>query len=501
MIQQLCLFFQGYPSLLLIVSGALCAFAFAPYYLQFFAVIGFSVLFHHLTTLDKARTAFWRGWLFGAGFNIANLYWIGNSFITVDLWYLAPLGMVLFPCFMAFFPAIVTFLTIKMASSNLGRLFAFCLLWSLSDWLKGWILTGFPWTLMGYIWNLNELQITAYIGIYGLSALTIFIVSVVGSRSYRLISVGIVMFGCLWAGGHYRLSQYKAEETGVNLRIVQASISQKEKWQTIHFKDNLNKWIALSTLPAERPLKAIIWSESSVPAFIADYPEIRASLIAAIPPSGYLILGSPRKVINADKNVQYRTSTLALNDAGDILAIYDKSHLVPFGEYIPFKNILRFSKLTAGAENYSPGDGVKNMQLQGVPLFAPLICYEAIFSGQVIHTDTKPEWMMNQTNDAWYGESSGPHQHLNIVRVRAIEEGIPLIRSANNGISAVINPMGQILHRLELNEIGFIDFDLPKSLTTPTFFSRYHNLGFWLIMLVYGLLTLLFRNNKRLNKK
>ena len=499
MIRQLYAFSQVYPSLLLMVSGALCALAFAPFHILFFAVVGFSILFHHLTTLDKAKTAFWRGWIFGAGFNIANLYWIGNSFITVDLWYLAPLGMLVFPCFMAFFPAIVTYLTVKLTSSNLSRLFAFCLLWSLSDWLKGWILTGFPWTLLGYIWNINELQITAYIGIYGLSALTIFIVSVIGSRSWRLISAGMVMFVCLWAGGYYRLSQYKLEETGVNLRIVQASISQKEKWQSIHFADNLNKWIALSQLPAERPLNAIIWSESSVPAFLSEYPGICTNLTTIIPVGGYLILGSPRKIINDDKNVQYRTSTLVLNESGNILATYDKSHLVPFGEYIPFKNIVGFSKLTAGSENYSPGDGVKNVKLPNIPLFTPLICYEAIFSGQVVPLDSKPEWMMNQTNDAWYGESSGPYQHLNIVRVRAIEEGIPLVRSANNGISAVISPMGQILHRLELNEVGFIDFDLPKPLTIPTFFSRYHHLGFWLIMLAYSLLTLLFRNSKRLN--
>lgn len=499
MIQQLYLFFQVYPSLFLMVSGAVCALAFAPYHLQFFAVIGFSSLFYHLTTLDKSKTAFWHGWLFGVGFNIANLYWIGNSFITVDLWYLAPLGMIIFPCLMAFFPAIVTYLTVKLTSSNLSRLFAFCFFWSLSDWLKGWIFTGFPWTLIGYIWNINELQITAYIGIYGLSALTIFIVSVIGSRSWRLISAGIVLFACLWIVGYYRLSQYKLEETGVNLRIVQASISQKEKWQSIHFIDNLNKWIALSTLPAERPLTAIIWSESSVPAFLSEYPGIRDNITTAIPSGGYIILGSPQKIIRDDKSVQYRTSTLVLNKTGDILATYDKSHLVPFGEYIPFKNIVRFSKLTAGSENYSPGDGVKNIKLPNIPLFTPLICYEAIFSGQVVPADKKPEWLMNQTNDAWYGESSGPHQHLNIVRVRAIEEGIPLIRSANNGISAVIDPMGQILHRLELNEIGFIDFDLPKPLATLTFFSRYHHLGLWLIMIAYGLLILLFHNNKRLN--
>lgn len=498
MIQRVHLIFLIYP-LLLILNGALCALAFAPYHFQIFAVIGFSFLFHHLSILKSAKTAFWRGWFFGVGFNIANLYWIGNSFTTVDLWYLAPLGMVIFPLLMAFFPAVVSFLTIKLSASKMGRLFAFCLFWSLSDWLKGWIFTGFPWTLLGYIWDIDELQATAYIGIYGLSALTIFIISVIGSKSYRLIGLGIVLFGCLWGSGFYRLSTHKTEETGVNIRIVQASISQREKWQANHFEANLNRWITLSTQPAERPLKLVIWSESSVPALVADSPAIRQTLTQAVPAGGYLIIGAPRKALSPEEENQYRTSTLALNQQGEIIATYDKSHLVPFGEYIPFKNILKFSKLTAGAQDYSPGKGLQAMSLNSIPLFVPLICYEAIFSGQVVPPGARPEWLMNQTNDAWYGDSSGPYQHLDIVKVRAIEEGLPLIRSANNGISAVIDPMGRILSRLALDKIGFIDFDLPKPLTQSTFFARYPHFGFWLLIVVYGLLTLYFRNSKKFN--
>lgn len=498
MIQRVHLIPYTYP-MLLAISGALCALAFAPYHLQIFAFLGFSVLFHHLTTLNNPKIAFWRGWFFGAGFNIANLYWLGNSFITVDLWYLAPLGIILFPLLMGLFPAIVSFLTVSFSSSTKERLFAFCLFWSLSDWLKGWIFTGFPWTLLGYIWDLNELQATAYIGIYGLSALTIFLVSVIGSKSYRLMGVGLVVLAGLWGSGYYRLSTFKTENTGINLRVVQASISQKEKWQPSHFEANLKRWIALSTLEGERPLTAIIWSESSVPAFVEESPTLRQVLKVAIPKDGYLIIGAPRKEISPTGGEQYRTSTLVLNHQGDIVSLYDKSHLVPFGEYIPFRNVFKFSKLTAGAENYSPGKGVKVMQLNNLPLFVPLICYEAIFSGQVVPVGPRPKWLMNQTNDAWYGESSGPYQHLNIVKVRAIEEGLPLVRSANNGLSAVIDPMGRTLYQLELNTIGFIDFDLPKPLLQPTFFSQYPQLGFWLIILAFGILVLLFRNQKRYN--
>ncbi|WP_052046155.1 apolipoprotein N-acyltransferase [Candidatus Paracaedibacter symbiosus] len=496
MIQTVRLFFQNYPSLLLILSGAISALAFAPTHSQFFAFIGFSSFFyHHVRKLENVKTAFWRGWFFGIGFNIASLYWIGNSFSTVDLWYLVPLGSICLPLTLAFFPAVVTALTVKVTDAKMGRFFAFCLFWSLSEWLMGWIFTGFPWTLVGYMWDLPQLQATAYIGIYGLSALTIFMLISLGSRRGSFIGLSILIWGCLWMGGNHRLSLYPIQETGVNMRIVQASISQKEKWQIEHFEDNLNRWIALSNLESERPLKAIIWSESSVPTFVADYPTIRYALTEAVPPDGYLIMGAPRKMVDSE-GMHYYTSTLVLNDKSDIVATYDKSHLVPFGEYIPFKKVLKFSKLTAGSTDYSPGKGLMSLQLQGIPLFGPLICYEAIFSGAVVAPGVRPEWLLNQTNDAWYGKSSGPYQHLAIVRTRAIEEGLPLIRSANNGISAVIDPMGRIVHRLELDEIGFIDFDLPKPLTIPTFFSRYQYLGFWLIVLAYAALTLLFRNKK-----
>lgn len=505
MIQRALLFFRAYSSLLfrlsgaipalLAFNGAISALAFAPFHYQFLAVIGFSGFFYHLSHLSDSKTAFSHGWFFGAGFNVISLYWIGNSFSAVGLWYLAPLGNICLPLLLAFFPAVIAALTVKISTTKTGRFFAFCLFWSLSEWAKGWLFTGFPWTLVGYIWDLPILQFTAFAGIYGLSAVTIFLIASLGLQRLSFAGISLLIFACLWISGKYRLSHYIKEETGINMRIVQASIPQKEKWLLEHFEDNLKKWVALSNLESERPLKAIIWSESSIPTFVADYPAIRQILMDAVPLHGYLIFGAPRKEVEKGLTLYY-TSTFAMDDHGNIAATSDKSHLVPFGEYIPFKKILKFSKLTAGSEDYSSGKGLQSMQLQGIPLFGPLICYEAIFSGEVIGPGARPEWLLNQTNDAWYGESSGPYQHLEIVRVRAIEEGIPVVRCANNGISAVIGPLGQILNRLDLNDIGFIDFDLPKSLAIPTFFSKYQNLGFWIIILTYGLLTLLSRNKK-----
>lgn len=484
-------------SALLIASGAISALGFAPYHYQFLTVIGFSYFFYVLMALSSSKKAFWDGWLFGVGFNITSLYWIGHSFITANLWYLAPLGIVIFPCLMAFFPALVSFFTVHFTSHKFERFFAFCFVWSLSEWVKGWIFTGFPWTLLGYIWNIEILQSTAYIGIYGLSALSIFLLSVIGTQSWRLLGIALTVYIGLYAQGFYRLSSVRTEETDINIRLVQASIPQTEKWQTEFFEKNLQRWLTLSKLPAERPLHLVIWAESSVPAFVADLPLLRNVLAQGIPSNGYLLIGAPLKIKGEGQKTLYKTSTFALDEKGTIVASYDKVHLVPFGEYIPFKQYLGFSKLTAGTENYSPGHQLESMNLNKIPLFVPLICYEAIFPGQVIPAGSRPQWLMNQTNDAWFGDSVGPYQHLAIVRVRAIEEGLPLVRCANNGISAVINPLGNILHRLELNEVGFIDFALPKSLPQPTFFSHFPQLGFLILIMAYFLLTIFFRRIKK----
>lgn len=480
---------------LLVFSGLISCFAFAPNYFFPSAVIGFSWFFYVLSKTNNVSIAFWQGWLFGIGYNIGTLCWIGNSLTTVGFWYLSPLGSIFLPGCLAFFQAIVAWLVIKFSKTQLGRFFLFCLFWSLTEWLKGWIFTGFPWNLVGYIWDLDVLQLTAYVGIYGLSALTISLLISFGTLRLSLIAINIIAFASVWGIGHYRLQHNPTEHTGINIRVVQASIPQTIKWQKESFEENLNKWITLSNLEAERPLKAIIWAESSVPTFIEDYAAIRHTLAEAVPSGGVLITGGPRKVREGDRAL-YLTSTFIIGEGGNVLASYDKSHLVPFGEYMPLSKWLPFVKLTSGTENYSPGNGIRTLVFKGLPSVSPLICYEAIFPGNVVAEGKRPEWLLNQTNDAWFGESFGPYQHLGIVRVRAIEEGLPLVRSANNGISAVIDSLGRILYQINLNEIGFIDFELPKFLTDPTIFSLYKNLGFWIILASYGVLVLIFNRKK-----
>jgi apolipoprotein N-acyltransferase len=404
------------------------------------------------------------------------------------MWLAIPFAAIGLPIVLAFFPAIATCLTVHITTHSLSRIFAFAALWSFFEWLRGHIFTGLPWNLLGYTWDTPLLQVTSLIGIYGLSALTVLGASIFAIRHKGWIAGVVLALGALTLWGDYRLTQAGSTAMHpINLRIVQASIAQQTNWLAEHLRENLSleRYVALSHLPAEKPLEAVIWPESSVPTFVENSPPLLQALAEAAPPKGLLIFGAPREVYG-----KLRTSIMMLNDQGQFKGVYDKSHLVPFGEYMPFRSILPFKKLTYGDQDYTPGSGVQTLSLPPLPSFSPLLCYEAIFPHAVVDGKDRPHWMLNLTNDVWYGHSSGPYQHLQIVRVRAIEEGMPLIRAANNGISAVIDAWGRILYRLELDEVGFIDFSLPKRIEEATLYQQWGDASFWVI--VAGLCLLAF---------
>lgn len=467
-----------HPQWAIFLSGGLSSLSFAPFYLFPAGIIGFSALLYLLGTSPFEKRPYLYGWWFGFGYFAGGLYWIANALKTVGLWYLMPLGWLGLPAFLALFAMPVAGLSCTYTRPGVARCLLFTALWSAFEYLRGHVLTGFPWNLNGYTWFLEILQITSVIGIYGLSVLTTLLFTCLASKNRTLISGCIMLFVGLYGWGHIRLSHLPTERTGINMRLVQAVIPQNLKWLSNHFEDNLDKHLGLSAIEGERPLKAIIWPEASVPTFVEDYPILMDTLAAIAPPDGYVIVGGPRR----GSEGQIHTSTLAINSSGKLVASYDKSHLVPFGEYFPFRGILPFaSKLTAGHQDYAAGQGIQTLSLEGLPPVSVLICYEAIFPGSVV-TTPRPDWMLNQTNDAWYGYSTGPFQHLQVVRVRAIEEGIPLVRSANNGISAVVDAVGRITERLNLDEFGFVDFDLPKPLATPPLYTQYKDFPFFILL-------------------
>jgi apolipoprotein N-acyltransferase len=474
------------------VFGGLASLAMPPVQCWILLPVAFSGFLILLENTKTAKSAFWLGWVFGFGYFLGGLYWLGNGPRTLDMWLAVPFAAVGLPLCLSFFPAFVSLITFRSAKTPLARVFAFAAIWSIFEWLRGHILTGFPWNLLGYTWDTSLLQATSLIGIYGLSALTVLSACIFASRHNGWMASVLMVMGVLWIWGDYRVTQgtglAQPEIPGVNLRIVQASIPQQTKWLAGHFQENLERYVALSHLPAEKSLTAVIWPEASVTTLVEESPPLLKVLGEAAPPEGLVLFGAPRETEG-----KLRTSMMALDNQGNRVGVYDKSHLVPFGEYMPFRSILSFKKLTYGDRDYTPGPGIQTISLPGLPRVSPLICYEAIFPHEVVDGKNRPQWMLNLTNDAWYGQTPGPYQHLQIVRVRAIEEGIPLVRSANNGISAVIDSFGRILYRLELNEIGFIDFALPKPLSYVTLYQQWGDLLFAGILFVLIALAVVYR--------
>ena len=385
--------------------------------------------------------------------------------------------------------------------SGAAGVFAFAVAWTAAEWLRGHAFTGLPWNLIGYAWSggfpgaILMLQSVAWIGIYGLSFLTVLAASLpalLGVTSLTRISpirrlAPAAVAACLIVVpsllGALRLAATPTVETGYVLRLVQPSIPQTMKWEPAAAQQNFRLLLDLSTAPAATKLAAVLWPEAATP-FLLGRDTYHRREIAAPAGRGYVITGAVRANPPQGPVQKIWNSIEAVNGNGDIVARYDKAHLVPFGEYVPLRGILPLQKITPGNLDYTAGAGPKTIELPGLPPFAPLICYEVVFPGAIIDEQDRPAWILNVTNDAWYGRSSGPYQHFAIARTRAVEEGLPLVRVANNGVSGIIDDVGRVVARIDLNTIGFADLRLPADTLGPTLYAR---AGDWVLLALLSL--------------
>ncbi|HEV2303658.1 MAG TPA: apolipoprotein N-acyltransferase, partial [Stellaceae bacterium] len=295
------------------------------------------------------------------------------------------------------------------------------------------------------------------------------------------------------AVGELRLAHAPTLFTATRLRLVQPSIPQTLKWDPARTAANFRRLLALSAAPARHPLAAILWPEAAVTFPLDRDAAARQAIAAVVPKGGYVLTGALRGNPPPTPLRKFWNSIEAIDGAGDIVATYDKAHLVPFGEYVPLRGILPLAleKITAGSVDLSAGHGPRTIALAGLPPFAPFICYEAIFPGAIVDEDHRPAWLFNVTNDAWYGRTSGPYQHFAIARTRAIEEGLPLVRVANNGISGVVDAVGRIVTHIDLDNVGYADVTLPAA-DAPTLYARDGDRLF-LALLLLGLLPAALR--------
>jgi len=448
------------------------------------------------------RSAFALGWSFGFGFFVAGLYWIAAA-LFVDIahfWWLVPFAVAGVPAGLAIFTGLALLVSYGLCRvlrlGGTGRVLALVFCWCAAEWLRGHILTGFPWNLIGYAWSgsfpgaLALLQLASLTGIYGLSLLTVLVACLAarlgdfsGRRSLALLAA-LLLVGLPAAWGAYRLSSGPPGDVpNVTLRLVQPSIPQTMKQDPAALLGNFRRLFALSTSPATTPPTAIIWPEDAAPPFLDRDGGARQALAQAAPQNGYVITGTTRTDPAPEAPTHVWNSLVAVDHDGAIRASYDKFHLVPFGEYVPLRNILPIQKITPGTIDFSAGPGPRTIALPGLPPFSPLICYEAIFPGAVVDPAHRPDWLLNVTDDAWYGFTSGPFQHFAIARLRAIEEGLPLARVGDNGISAMFDPYGRITAQLALDDVGVLDVKLPQALP-PTLYSRIGDLPFFGAMLL-----------------
>jgi apolipoprotein N-acyltransferase len=455
--------------------GVAATLALPPVYVLPVLYVVFPSILWTLEGTRSKRRSFLIGWWFGFGYFAASLYWIGNALLVFAAkhgWML-PFAVIGIPALLALFTGLA-FLIASAGRTALARAMGLVVAWSALEWVRGHALTGFPWNLIGQAWTGNDAlaQSAALVGVYGLSFFVLLSACVLAlaARQPRRVrwaaaAIAVALPMAAWGFGAARFVNTggtPASDLGVGLRIVQANIPQREKWDPQFRNRNLRRHLDLSI--ANRPdwVAHVIWPEMAATFYVEDV-DTRQLLARAAPPGGLLITGAPRRDGNRRSGKLHNTA-LAIDGAGEIVGVYDKFHLVPFGEYVPLREFLPIQKITHGSGGYSPGPGPRTLTLPGLPPVSPLICYEVIFPGAVTDHQNTAEWLLNLTNDAWYGATAGPHQHLAISRLRAIEEGVPMVRAAYTGISAVIDPFGKITHQIGLNESGVIDARLPAPL-------------------------------------
>ena len=489
-----------------VILGALSVLAFAPVhawpvlFLTFGALVWLLDGCHaeHARLAERLKTAATIGFCFGFGYFLAGLYWVAEAFL-VEPWrhgWLLPFVMTALPGGMALFFAAAAAFAMLLWVPGPGRAFALAIAFFLAEFARGHVLTGLPWNLLGYslLGSLPLMQLAALFGVYGLSLLAVLLFAAPatifapsqsglakGRGTFALAALLLVLLVAGYGWGEHRLQAAGLDNTNIRLRVVQANIDQAEKWRPENSVEIFTDYLELTQSGGGLDgIAIVVWPETAVPFLLADDPEALAAIASVLPEETTLLVGSWRLVEERDaegrfiRNRAYN-SVLVVDGEGRITGSYDKIHLVPLGEYLPFQDFLEglgMMQLTNVRGGFNVGQKPRLLAIPGAPPVTPLICYEIIFPQEITEAGTHPGWLLNLTNDAWFGSSAGPYQHFHQAQVRAVEQGLPVVRAANTGISAVIDPFGRVRAEIGLGEKGIIDADLPKA-GPPTLFVQF----------------------------
>ena len=486
--------------ILAVLAGAVASFAMPPYSclaMLFFAGILFLWL---LLAAKNKKQAAMLGFCFGFGFFAVGLAWVNNAILLFapHLSFLTPLVIVAFGVWGGSFVAVAALTAFCLKKNKWAFVLSFAAAFMFMEWVRSWLWTGFPWNLTALAWDKSDyvMQSLALFGSYGLGLVTWVLIGILALVPFIkkkanavavLLAFGIVVGG-LYGYGFTRLATAEKEfDDGITVRLVQPNVKSQLTWDKKVAEENFSDLIALTKDGLEKNgVTHVIWGETAAPFPLYNGSPAVEKIMKELPFYLTIISGTVRK----DEKGVYN-SAVVINSQGKIIGTYDKSHLVPFGEYVPLRGILPLEKFTPGMGDFTAGKGPSLIEIPYAGKISMLICYEAIFPAAAKKEGTKPDWLLNLTYDGWYGASAGPYQHFAAARMRAIEEGLPLVRVASAGISGVIDPYGEVVEALPLDTRGVLDIKLPIAIESGTLYGDFGNtipLGLAFAVLLFSLL-------------
>jgi apolipoprotein N-acyltransferase len=474
------------------IAGAVSALAMAPFNAWPVLFLTFPVL---VLLIDGIASRGWNGliaaadigWWFGFGYFLAGLYWLGYAFLVdaATFGWLLPFAVLGLPAILAIYTALGVVLARLLWQRGATRILALAVCLTAMEWLRGHAFTGFPWNAFGYALA-EPLALAQAASVFGLWGLTFMAIAVCASpatlidqdakkrRPLLPFALAALTLAALAGFGAVRLMLTPTQLVdGVHLRIMQPNLQQDVRFNYAAKQEVVERYLALSARPGLDQVTHLIWPESPFPFFLTREADAFAQIAQGLPQNTFLFTGAMR-LADPDNPAQsgVYNSIYVIDHQASIRAVYDKVHLVPFGEYLPFEDLLErigLQTLTEQRGGFLAGDRHRLITVPGAPSALPLICYEIIFPGELRSSEERPGWIVNVTNDGWFGNSSGPYQHLQQARVTAIEQGLPLVRAANTGISAVVDPVGRIVGFLPLASEGVLDAPLPRSIGAPIY--------------------------------
>ena len=478
-----------------VLVGALSELAQAPLFWLPLGVVGFVFFVRQWDTAPTPRAALLRAWAWGWGQGAVGSYWMIEAFFVppADFAPLGPPAVAGLAVAIGAYPAVAAgaarWLALRWPylGGRYRRLFLLAIFWTVAEWLRGHLFTGYPWNPLGHVWAFAPplLQGAAVVGVYGLGTLT-FVILAAPAAGWR---AAILALGAVCVAGVAGLAIMPPPDEGAGgpvVRIVQPNVPQGEKGPRGDYRAHFRDLLDLSRRPGFDKLTAVIWPETAVPFVIEPDSAALPAMATAAPPNGFVLGGMERGTSDPKDGVW--NSLLAIDSRGAVRAYYDKVHLVPFGEYIPWHKEFPPIGGAVGRGSFEVGTSLETLTLPGLPAFSPLICYEAIFPGAVTKPGERPRWLVNITNDAWFGTSSGPYQHLTSARLRTIEEGLPMFRAANTGVSAVIDAYGRILDSLDMERKGVLDHTIPPA-REATPYAKWGDVTLFALLLIMGIAT------------